>query len=59
MANTIHLISKKHLDPNEISNTIEKVAQRLNYNAGKSYSEKYDIIEINLFQENFRKLFRN
>ena len=51
MANTIHLISKEYLDPNEVSHIIEKVAQKLGYNAGKSYSQEYDIIEINLFRE--------
>ncbi|MDF2832142.1 hypothetical protein [Chryseobacterium indoltheticum] len=51
MANTIHLISKEYLNPNEVSNTIEKVAQKLSYDVGKSYSQEYDIIEINLFKE--------
>ncbi|HCN49650.1 MAG TPA: hypothetical protein DIT10_11245 [Chryseobacterium sp.] len=51
MANTIHLISKKYLDPHEVSNTVEIIAQRLNYSAGKSYSQEYAYIEINLFIE--------
>lgn len=53
MANTIHLISKTYINPNELSVTIEKVAQKLSYNVGKSYSQKYDIVEINLFKEDF------
>jgi hypothetical protein len=51
MANTIHLISKKYLDPHEVSNTVEIIAQRLNYRSGKSYSQEYADIEINLFIE--------
>ncbi|OVE54751.1 hypothetical protein [Chryseobacterium mucoviscidosis] len=53
MANTIHLISQEYLNSNELSVTIEKVAQKLGYNIGKSYSQEYDIIEINLFKEDF------
>ncbi|WP_312341504.1 hypothetical protein [Chryseobacterium binzhouense] len=54
MANTIHLISKTYINPNELSVTIEKVAQKLSYDVGKSYSQEYDIIEINLFKEDIK-----
>lgn len=51
MANTIHLISKVYMNPSGVTSIIENVAQKLNYNAGKSYNQEYDILEINLFQE--------
>jgi len=58
MANTIHLISKEYLNPNKISDTIEKLGVRLAYGVGRSYNKEYDIIEINLFKENLDKYLR-
>ncbi|CAM3922061.1 MULTISPECIES: hypothetical protein [Flavobacterium] len=52
MANTINIISKEYLNTVELIRVIEKIAKKLVYQAGKSYSEEYDITDIGLFKEN-------
>ncbi|WP_445721350.1 hypothetical protein [Flavobacterium sp.] len=52
MANSINIISKEYLNTEELIIVIEKIAKRLSYQAIKSYSEGYDITEIDLFREN-------
>ncbi|WP_375605594.1 hypothetical protein [Flavobacterium davisii] len=52
MGNTIHIISKEYLKTTELISIIEKIAKKLVYQVGKSYSEEYDITDIGLFKEN-------
>jgi hypothetical protein len=52
MANSIHIISKVYLNVEELITVTEKIAKKLDYQAAKSYSQEYDITEINLFREN-------
>ncbi|MFK7048429.1 hypothetical protein FLACOL_01166 [Flavobacterium columnare] len=52
MANSINIISKEYLNTEELILVIEKIAKRLSYKAIKSYSEEYDVTEIDLFREN-------
>ncbi|NJM78665.1 MAG: hypothetical protein HC854_01795 [Flavobacterium sp.] len=51
MANSINIISKEYLSTEELTIVIEKIAKSLNYQVIKSYSEEYDITEIDLFRE--------